>query len=315
MIECPACGRLYPDVVGAPSQVCPHCGHEVESTAPARAAPPLPRADPVGAVALAWRVARKSYLGLVLLWAPAFLVELAVAFGVEAYARSVGLLVDGTMTTGQQMQYLGVALPLYVLVFTVRLAAWTLVGARALDVALGGARLARWRALVAPSLAMGFVLTLAYAAGWLMLVVGFLVFFHWFLYAPAMLADGASGLGAAFDRSRRFARERRTMGFTALALVVGLALAVPYFLVGDLAEPWGLVAQPAWAWLVGPILPLLAASFVAVARDAPAPGARAGLAPRATTTCPQCRTLIPYTPSTGPVDVTCPSCGRAGRVL
>lgn len=315
MIECPDCGRVYPDVVGAPTQVCPHCGREVDSPPSPRAAPALPRADPVGALALAWRVARKDYLWLLLLWLPAFVVELGVAFAVSAYARSADLLVDGAMTTGQQMQYLGVSLPLYVVVFTVRLAAWTFVAARALDVALGGARLARWRTLVAPALAMGFVLTLAYAAGWLLLVVGFLVFFHWFVYAPAQLADGAEGLGAAFDRSRRFARERRTMGFTALALVVGCALVVPYFLLGNLAEPWGLVAPPAWAWLVGPVLPLLAACFVAVARDAPAPPAGGGAPARATTTCPQCRALIPYTPSSGPVEVTCPSCGRSGRVL
>lgn len=313
MIECPDCGRVYPDVAGAPTQVCPHCGREVESPAAAQPAPPLPRADPVGAMALAWRVARSDYLRLLLLWAPAFLVEVVVAFSVAAYARSAGL--DGAMTTGQQMQYLGVSLPLYVVVFTVRLAAWTFVAARALDVALGGARLARWRALVAPALATGFVLTLAYAAGWLMLVVGFLVFVHWFLYAPAQLADGAEGLGAAFDRSRRFARERRTMGFTALALVVGFALAVPYFALGTLPEPWGLVAPPGWAWLVGPLLPLLAACFVAVARDAPAQAASPEAPARATTTCPQCGTLIAYTPSGNPVDVTCPSCGRSGRVL
>lgn len=312
MILCPACARLHPGVAGAPTQVCPHCGHETGSesaTAPAR-----PAADPVGALALAWRLARSQYARFLLLWLPALAVELMASFAIDAYVRNAALPLDG-MTSGQQMQYLGVGIPLYVMVFTARLASWTFVAAHALDASLGGARLARWRSLLAPALMTGFVLTLVYSAGWLMLAVGFLVFFHWFLYAPAMLADGARGLGAAFDRSRRFARERRTMGFTALALLAGGLLLVPYFLLGSAPGVWGLLAPPLWAWLGGPVVPLLAASFVAVARAQPEAAPTSATGARATTMCPQCGALITYAPSGGATSVVCPSCGRAGRVL
>ena len=316
MMECPRCGRAYPEVAGADSQVCPHCGHEVDAP-PAQA--PLAkrnaRADPVGALEMAWRVGRREYPRLLLLWIPALAVELAAAFLVDAYGRGVGIPADAAeMRTGQMMQWLGVAAPLYLLVFTTRLALWTFVAARTLDVALGGSRLSRWRALLGPALAMGFVLTLAYAAGWMMLVVGFLVFYHWFLYAPAELADGAGGVAVACDRSRRFARERSTAGFTALALLVGALLLVPYFVLGALPGALGLALAPLWGWLAGPIVPLLAASFVAVARERPPPGATRIVA-RSSTRCPRCGTLIPYTPSGSAVDVVCPSCGRSGKVL
>jgi hypothetical protein len=300
-------------VAGAPTQVCPHCAHETDA-APTGDASGLAPADPVGALALAWRLARSEYGRFLLLWVPALVVEAAAAFSVEAYVRAADIPLVG-MTSGEQMQYLGVALPLYLLVFTARLASWTFVAARALDVASGGARLARWRDLLAPSLALGFVLTLVYAAGWLMLVVGFLVFFHWFLYAPAMLAEGARGIGEAFDRSRRFARERNAMGFTAVALLAGGALLVPYFLLASAPDVWGLLLPPAWGWLIGPVLPLIAASFVAVARSAPRPSGHVGAQARATTTCPQCGTLVPFASSGAGADVVCPACGRSGRVL
>ncbi|HVM45700.1 MAG TPA: hypothetical protein VM582_07165, partial [Candidatus Thermoplasmatota archaeon] len=225
MMECARCGRLFPEVVGAPTQVCPHCEHEMATPAPAadaRAPASGAHVDPVGAIQLAARVARTDYWRLLLLWLPALALELLAAVAVAAYSSASGLPDPARMSTGQQMQYLGVALPLLILFFTARLATWTFASARILDVALGGRRLASARRLLAPALAGGLVLTLAYMVG-AVFVVGFFVLLHWFLYVPAYLAQGLR-VGAAFDRSRRFARERRTHGFSALAsiLLVGV---------------------------------------------------------------------------------------------
>lgn len=324
MMECLHCGRLFPEVVGAPTQVCPHCGHEMESDAPARAKVAAPPVDPVGALGLAGQVARREYPFLLLLFAPAFALEVATGFLIERYVASIGLPDDPSLlTTGEQMQLLGVALPLLIALYTVRFATWTFVAARVLDHAVGGARLSRWRTLVGPSLLAGLVLTLTFAAGALLLVVGFLVFLHWFVYAPAQLAAGADGVGSAFDRSRRFARDHRTFGFTALLVLVGLAVLVPYFLADALGGSLAIVVPALINWAGGPLVPLLAASYVALAMRGAPRGAGQGHArsqaqeqgARATTTCPQCGRLIPYTPTGSPVDVVCPGCGRSGRVL
>lgn len=320
MIECPRCGRLFPEVVGAPSQACPHCEHEFEASAAlprARSASPV---DAFGALAQAAGLGVRDYPRLLLVFLPAFLVELVVGFAIEAYAAAAGLAEDvESLTTGQQMQLLGVALPLLILLYTVRLALWTFVAARVLDVSLGGRRLAAWKGLLGPAILMGFVLTLAFLAGALLLVVGFLVFLHWFAYAPAQLAAGAPTVGAAFDRSRRFAQEQRTYGFTALLVLVGLAVLVPYFMTDALGGTLGIVVPALVNWIGGPLVPLLAASFVALAKQG-APAAQAfppaGAPARAASAkCPRCATLIPYEPAGAPVEVRCPSCGYRGKLL
>lgn len=320
MMECLHCGRLFPEVVGAPTQVCPHCSHEMDTLAPARAPARAIPVDPVGAITLAARVARSQYHVFLLLFVPALLLEIGTGFAIERYVAATGIPDDtASLTTGDQMRLLGVALPLLILLYTVRLATWTFVAARVLDVAAGGARLARWRTLLAPALLAGFVLTLTFAAGAILLLVGFLVFLHWFVYAPAQLAAGANGVGLAFDRSRRFARDHRTAGFTALLVLVGLAVLVPYFMADALGGTLAIVVPALINWIGGPLVPLLAASYVALTLRGSrmpdeAPNAAAAPA-RATTKCPQCSALIPYTPTGSPVDVVCPSCGRAGKVL
>lgn len=327
MITCPGCARVFPEVVGAPTQQCPHCAHEFTpaTTPPVIAmerAGSVP-ADPVGAITTAWRVAKKDHMKLLLLWLPVPLVDLAVDALVEVYGRSQGFPSNtALLTTGEQMELLGVALPLSILAYTLRLALWTFIALRTFDIILGGQRLMSWRRFVLPALLAGFVLTLTYIAGFLLVIVGFFVFLHWFIYVPAQLANGAPGVGAAFETSRRFSRERRTFGFTALIVLLAVA---------SLTLDFGLARQPGWigiiapafaGWLFGPIVPLLVASFVAisVAQPAPAP-APAGVGvvgtgqTRSTTACPRCRTLIAYDPTGSAVDVTCSNCGYAGRVL
>lgn len=310
MFGCPACARVYPEVVGAPTQVCPHCGHEAPSTPAEGLARGAPAPDPVGALEHAWRVVRRDHVKLLLIWLPATLAELAVAFTLRAYERSAGIPADASLlTTGESMQLLGVALPLQILVFTLRLALWTFIAARALD------RPAPLATLAGPALAAGFVLTLTYFAGLLLALVGFFVFLHWFLYVPARIALGASGVGSAFEASRRFSRERRPYGFTALVSLVGATLFVLVLLAGSLDGTMGVLAAAALGWVTGPIVPLLAASFVAVSMGAGPEDARAPELSRDATRCPQCGTLIPYAPSTSPIQLVCPSCGHAARLL
>lgn len=320
MMTCEACARAFPEVVGAPTQVCPHCNHEMASAAAHKDAARGTPVDPVGALQLAWRIARAEHVSLLLLWLPAFALELAAAFAVARYSEATAIPEPAAMTTGEQMAFLGVALPLLIAFFTVRIATWTFASARVLDVALGGHRFAQWRALVVPALLAGFVLTLAYTTGIILAFVGFFVLLHWFLYVPVYVAQGVR-LGAAFDRSRRFARDRRTHGFTAL---VSLVLAVVYGTYSALSSTlsgWQADVLPAALLLLaGPVVPLLAASYVALAIREAAPGTRATAsepAKRATTKCPQCGTLIPYAPSASgaAVAIVCPSCGRAGKVL
>ncbi|HUR68941.1 MAG TPA: zinc ribbon domain-containing protein [Candidatus Thermoplasmatota archaeon] len=314
MRTCPSCGREYPEVAGAPTQVCPHCGFEL-AAAPAGAAVVV-GTDPVGAIRHAWRLARGHYLSFLVLWLPALALELAGDTLTDAYSRARGF--TEPMTTGEQMQLLGVALPLFLLLSIVQLALWTFVAARVLALTPMPAPRVSWRALLPAALLGGLVLTLTYTAGLLLLLVGFFVFLHWFLYVPAEIARGARGVGAAFEASRRFARERRTHGFTALVVLVGALAFVPYVALDGLPGWQGNALSALWAWLTGPVVPLLAASYVAIAQKGDPTTQRSVVpATRATTTCPRCATLIPYTPgaSGGAVDVTCPSCGYAGRVL
>jgi hypothetical protein len=274
-----------------------------------------PPADPVGAIQVAFTLARREYIWFLLLWIPAFLLELAAGFADPLYRQARGLPA-GTLTTGETLETLGVQVPLLFLAYTVRFALWAFIALRTLDAVLGGERTTRWRTLVIPSLALGGILVLTYTAGALLVFVGFFVFLHWFLYAPAMLANGAKGVGAALEASRAFARERRTFGFTALVVLLGMIAFVASYLLEKQAGPGGIILPGLFAWLVAPIVPMLAASFVAISQKEP-PVVLTGATPepRAATTCPRCATLIPYASAEEAVEVVCPSCGYAGSVL
>lgn len=343
MLSCPSCGRAFPEVAGARTQVCPHCGHEGDSpaglgpaAAPAPAAPPALSgsaglADPAAATAHAFRFFRSHYGRLLLLWTPTVLVDIVGALALNAYAHSTGIPEDPfQMSTSDQMRFLGVALPLFLVMYTVQLSLWAHVGSFVLRESGAGGASPSWRRLLPASLGLGLVLTFAYLAGLILLVVPFLIFFHWFLYAPAALAEKPRRASEAFDASRAFARERRTMGFTALVLLVWLGAALVSVVLATLGlaavEAAGLASTTATtlvgslaAWLVMPLVPVLPASYWALAsREAAPRPVRAG-APAAerfrTTKCPKCATLVPYTATGSPVDVVCPVCGHAGRVL
>ncbi|HEX2021669.1 MAG TPA: hypothetical protein VHH36_03100, partial [Candidatus Thermoplasmatota archaeon] len=78
------------------------------------------------------------------------------------------------------------------------------------------------------------------------------------------------------------------------------------------------LATPAVWWLALPILGALPMALYvgASAEAAPRPAPRATPVERVSRTkCPGCGTLVPYVPTGQPVDVVCPACGRAGRVL
>lgn len=331
MLTCPRCGRDFPQVEGARTQVCPHCGHEGDSPAATHAAPSV-RADPAGATAHGFRFFRRHYGRLLLLWTPTVLVDILGTIALAAYAASAGIPEDPLqMTTSDRMRYLGVALPLFLAMYTVQLALWAHVGAFVLrESGAAPAEAPSPRRLLPASLALGLVLTLAYLAGFMLLIVPFLVFFHWFLYAPVALAEKPRRISQAFDASRAFARERRTLGFTALVLLVWLGAALASVALAALllaaAEAAGVSAVlllaaigPLAAWPFMPLVAVLPASYWALAGREPEAAPVRPDAPAAerfrTTKCPACGTLIPYTATGQPVDVACPVCGRAGRVL
>ena len=321
-MECEGCGRLFPEVVGAPTQVCPHCEREMATPtlAPSSARGPIP-VDPVGAITLAAQTSSREYPRLLLIWLPALLFELAAGVAILAYESALGLPTDGSATTGETMQLLGVATPLLFLFFTIRLATWSFVSKRVLEVVLGRSGPLSWAKLLGPALVSGFVLTLAYMAGALMLLLGYFIVLHWFAFVPTFVARGAR-LSTAFDESRRFAREHSTFGFTALVAMLLVGIYVGWYSFSVVLDGWMAEVLPALLlWMTGPLVPLLAASYVALALKGSAapekPAATVTSIVRTTTKCPHCATLIPYTPKLtgGATDVVCPSCGRAGRVL
>jgi hypothetical protein len=299
------------------------------------------RVDPVSALAAGWRAFTRRYPAMLAAWAPVVAVQVAAGLLLVAYASAIGFPLAefdagaSTADVGRMMQFLGLGLPLLFASSVATLAGWGLV-ARIVqrDVDPEAARApVPWGML----LGLGAALALVYAAGILLLLVGFLVFLHWFLYAPAALVDRRRGVGDALEESRRFAKARRTYGFTALValLYVGIfvvaALLNALLLAGadaagaprELAET---VTSPLSTWLLAPLLPALPAAYWALAQRAPGAGeaepapedagaAAPGAARFRTTKCPQCGTLVPYTATGQPVDVTCPVCGRAGRVL
>lgn len=331
MRTCPRCHRSFPGVENAPTQWCPHCGHEGDAESSARplvSASPM-RADPAAAAGHAFRFFGKHWGRLLALWFPAVLVDIAVALILRGYANAAGIPLDGGMSDGQRMGFLGVALPLYFASFTVKFALWSVIGAYVLDDAWGGARMRALRARVPAALGLGAVLTLAYLAGFLLLIVPFLFVFHWFVFAPVAFGDGKR-VSEAFESSRAFARERRTFGFTALVLFLALGVLVIGFVLGAMALRgldaaglrdgwWADAAGPVTGWFLAPLVALFPASYYALAQREPAPPVPSASAPAAerfrTTKCPQCATLIPYSATGEPVDVACPVCGRTGRVL
>lgn len=336
MRTCPNCGRDHPEVVGADEQRCPYCGHETRTPPPEDAAAEMPFADPVGALSHAARFVSRHYPRLLLLWLPVLVADVLAALAVVAYQERSGLVDVADLSPSDALSLLGVALPLYFVDFAVTFAGWGLVAAHVLDPEgrAGGAR-ASFRGRLPGALAMGALLTLALLAGFVMLVIPFLVFLHLFLFAPAAFAGGAR-VGEAFDRSRRFARERATYGFTALVVLVGaLILGATYLLAGMLHEALDAagvrsvyvqaVVEVLPAWLLSPLLPVLPASYWRLAAQAEtasgamADPAGASVTPAAerlrTTKCPRCGTLIRYASTGQPVEVRCPSCGASGRVL
>lgn len=328
MIRCPACGRDVPQVLGAAEQACPHCGHEFALDAAPDAA--KPRADPVAALVHALRFAKRHYGWVLVLWIPALLLDVGATLAVGAYERAQGLDVDvAAMSDAQRLSWLGVAAPILLLTIVLKLALFAPVGALVLDRSREGSRALRAIARMPVTLAaLGLLLAVAYVVGALFALVGFVVLFHWYQYAPVALAQRRRGLGDAFEASRRFAKERRAQGFTALVLLVALAA----LLVGQGLEVGvdALLAAQGWSnawtgalaggvafWLVTPMIAILPASFWALAAHE-APARTKAPVPRAassTTRCPQCAALIPYEPTGTPVDVACPQCGRKGRVL
>ena len=328
---CPSCQRTFPEVEGVDVQQCPHCGHEARTRAPGAANTPA-AVDPAGAAAHAFRFTGKRYVPLLLLWLPAGLVDLTGSLALVAYQVGASIPDDlTTLTLSQQMRFLGVALPIMVTVYAAKLAAWAGVAAYvgdSVDPRGGHAAALRGRGLQV--MMLGFALALAYVAGLLLLVVPFLVFFHWFLFAPAALAEPGRSVGGALDASRRFAKERRTFGFTALVLFVLAGLFIAYLVLavaflsiadafGGASEYVAAALQALAAWLVSPLASVLPASFYWLAKQAPTERPVDPAAPLAdrfrTTKCPGCGTLVPYTATGQPVEVTCPVCGRTGKVL
>jgi DNA-directed RNA polymerase subunit RPC12/RpoP len=333
MMTCRQCGRAFPEVIGEDVQECPHCGEEMLSARLGPEDPRRPAVDAAGAAAAGFRFARRHYGGALLLWVPALVVDVGADLALAYYTSSHAIPEDpALLTTAQQLELLGVAIPVLLATLVLRLGLFGLTAAFVLD-RMRGAGTSLRDAARAPLrlLALGFTLMLTYVVGLLLVLVPFLVAFHWFQFAPAALADRRRGLADALNESRRFAREHRTFGFTALVLFVALGA-----LLVDLALSRGIAAGFAAAgaqnditaafasaiplWLVSPILAILPAAYwvrgtAAPIDPAPAPETSAAAARFRTTKCPQCGTLVPYESTGAPVDVACPSCGRVGRAI
>lgn len=307
--------------------------------------------DPASAAAAGWRTFTRHYPSMLAAWAPVALVQGVASLALVAYVAATGFPLEEFRLGGPQpprdamMRFLGVALPLLFVSSAASLVGWGLVARAVRRRLLPEAPEARlqWAALVA----LAAALTLLYAAGLLLVLVGFLVLLHLYAFAPAAQVDRRLGPGEALEASRRFARDRRTHGFTALLVLAGLGLIVASSLLASVLEGaagaagldrvWaGAITGPVASWLVMPLLPALPAAYWCLAQRLPqegaetaAPASSASGMPQAaasagaarpaermrSTKCPQCGTLVPYTPTGRPVDVVCPTCGRAGRVL
>lgn len=331
MRTCTKCGAEYPEVAGVDTQQCPHCGLET----PTRARPALQaaRADPAGAAALGLHLSRRHYGALLLLWIPALLVDVAGSLALVAYQAAADIPENlYALSIGEQMRFLGVALPVFVVIIGAKLAAMAVSSALVADALApeGGNRsLLSMRGRSGGAMALGVALALAYLAGLVLLIVPFVIFFHWWLFAPAAYVE-RKGIGAALDASRRFARERKTFGFTALLLIVlaGLYIAsslasvvvlVSFEAAGVSSGYVNALVATLTTWLASPFFATLPAAYYFAAAKAPQQSPIDPSAPPAdrfrTTKCPGCGTLVPYTATGQPVDVVCPVCGRAGKVL
>lgn len=324
--------------------------------APAEAWPQAEPVDPTSAAKTGFSAYSKRFPAMLGAWGIAAVVSLVGALLLRAYMAGQGI--DAAfleswnagdplpLTFEQQMAVLGVGLPLFFASAVASLVAWGLV-ARVVSRHVAPEKElppVPWGPLVL----LGSALVLLYAVGMLLFVVPFLVFFHWFLFAPAVLATRGGSVGEAFEASRRFAKERRTMGFTALVLFVWLGLVIMGGIaslafggiLGALGVPpsWAAdIASPLGSWLFMPLMAAMPAAFwiLGQRRGAASPGAapaygearatpvevtpeqaaRSATERFRTTKCPQCGTLVPYTATGQPVDVTCPVCNRSGRVL
>ncbi|HEX2022839.1 MAG TPA: zinc ribbon domain-containing protein, partial [Candidatus Thermoplasmatota archaeon] len=219
MRPCPQCGQPVPDVAGAPSWPCPHCGREVVPDA----APEGPALDPAGAAGRALAYAGRRYPALLLLALPALLADALAAVLLDAYRAGADLQGDElAMGTVDLLRLLGVAFPLFVASYAVKVVAMVAIARRMARDA--GDEVPPLR--LGASLALGAALVVVYVAG-VLLIVPFLVALHYFLFAPAALARRGRTAGDALGESRRFARDRGTQGYTAL---YALALAAVFAL-------------------------------------------------------------------------------------
>lgn len=342
MRTCERCNRGYAEVLGASEQRCPHCGQAHTEPAASFAAPePV---DPVSAAKTAFRLFGRHWGKLMLLWLPVVLVTLLVQLGVTAYDEQQGISPDLAATNlTQSLRYLGVALPAALVASTVDLGMWVVIAAFVLEREGVAAEGTLRRVMRSPGviLGMGVLLTLSFFVGIVLIILPFFFFLHRFAFAPAALAQGGR-VPEAFGASSAFARSRKSYGFTALMVLVWIALFLVETLLSapeqalfrliGVPKAYAEAIAPVFAsWPLAPLLPLLPASYWAIAAAAAAAGAPAGAitttTPTSTTTpgraaerfrttkCPQCATLVPYTATGEPVDITCPVCGRKGRVL
>ena len=293
------------------------------------------RVDPAGAAARGFALFARRYPSFLLLWLPILVLNVAVELALQAYGAGLGItpnvpLSQLDVSTG--LRYLGVGVPLYLAFVAVELAFFAVIAAHVLDhVGESGATQTLRATLRMPGalLGLGVVLMLAFLGGIVLLVVGAVVFFHWYQFAPAALAQRRQGVVDALGASRRFAKERRTFGFTALVLFVAVGVAVLSALIAAVVAAglaaigasgdWvGIVVSALASWALVPLVAVLPASYWALAQNAPIAQSEVPSMPaeRARTTkCPQCGTLVPYEATGTAVDVTCPSCGRQGKVL
>lgn len=324
MRTCAQCGRLFPEVGGAASQVCPHCGHEqadARSPLPAASARASP-ADAVGALSAGARLFARRWGHLLLAWSPALVVDILVVATIGVAVRAMGIDLSSNLTAGQAMQALGVALPPLLLSVAAKLFCWSLVARLTLDELAPGRRPA-FRARAGGAFGLALLLTVVFAGGLLLLLVPFLFVFHWFLFAPAAYADGRSA-GESMSASRVFAARHRTMGFSVVVLVLAVTISLGKDFLGGRAgaalggEIGAFVAAylPAvLSWLVSPLLAVLPAAFYALASEAEP--VMASEAPRVErvklSKCPRCAALVPVPEDDALVE--CAVCGHKGRVL
>lgn len=332
VLRCPACGRDVPEVLGAESQECPHCGEAILAARQESA-----RVDATAGAVAALRVARKAYGAALLLWVPALVVDVAASMGISYYQASHGIPEDlAGITDAQRLAFVGVGAPILLATLLLKLMLFAPTAGLVIDRMdprrEAGSALAFAARAVFGTLTLALILLVLYLGGVVLALVGLVVFYHWFQFAPAAFADRAKGVGDALSASRRFAQERRAFGFTALSFFA-LLLAIILDLVINAAgtRVLDLVLPASWSdaivgslalWLVTPFLAILPAAYWTLATRAKPTDVSAPIEPDApasarfrTTKCPQCGALIPYTATGAPVDVACPVCGRAGKVL